>query len=93
MHDQTPVVVEGDDIDAVDSDPFDLILELQHRAALPMSWARPTPTFRASTPLGTSIFLARAPEKVVEGEREKRKEAEQRRAKIREALDRLKAAA
>ena len=37
--------------------------------------------------------MKRAPEEVVEGEREKREEAEDRRAKIVEALERLKGAA
>ena len=36
-------------------------------------------------------FLKRAPEEVVEGEREKRDEAQARKAKIVEALERLKA--
>jgi valyl-tRNA synthetase len=39
--------------------------------------------------LGNADFIARAPEEVVEGEREKREEAEGRRAKILEALERL----
>jgi valyl-tRNA synthetase len=43
--------------------------------------------------LGNADFLKRAPEDVVEGEREKREEAESRRAKITEALERLKGAA
>jgi valyl-tRNA synthetase len=43
--------------------------------------------------LGNADFLRRAPEEVVEGEREKREEAAARRAKIKEALDRLKGAA
>jgi valyl-tRNA synthetase len=38
-------------------------------------------------------FLRRAPEEVVDGEREKREQAAQRRAKIKEALDRLAGAA
>jgi valyl-tRNA synthetase len=37
--------------------------------------------------------MARAPEEVIDGEREKRAEAEDRRAKISEALERLKGAA
>ncbi|MGP0091347.1 MAG: valine--tRNA ligase [Xanthobacteraceae bacterium] len=48
---------------------------------------------RVDAKLGRSDFLARAPEEVVEGEREKREEAEHRRAKIREALERLQGAA
>ncbi len=43
--------------------------------------------------LGNLDFLERAPEEVVEGEREKREEAESRRARILEALERLKGAA
>ena len=43
--------------------------------------------------LGNADFLRRAPEEVVEGEREKREEAAARRAKIAEALQRLKGAA
>jgi valyl-tRNA synthetase len=48
---------------------------------------------RIDAKLGNSDFLKRAPEEVVEGEREKREEAESRRAKIFEALERLKGAA
>ncbi|HXF87890.1 MAG TPA: valine--tRNA ligase [Xanthobacteraceae bacterium] len=48
---------------------------------------------RIDAKLGNADFLARAPEEVVDGEREKREQAEQRRAKIREALERLKGAA
>ncbi|RAI45665.1 valine--tRNA ligase [Rhodoplanes roseus] len=45
---------------------------------------------RVDNKLGNADFLARAPEEVVEGEREKRDEAVARRAKILEALERLK---
>jgi valyl-tRNA synthetase len=48
---------------------------------------------RVDAKLGNAQFVARAAEEVVEGEREKREEAEQRRAKIVEALERLKGAA
>jgi valyl-tRNA synthetase len=48
---------------------------------------------RIDAKLGNSDFLKRAPEEVVEGEREKREEAESCRAKILEALERLKGAA
>jgi valyl-tRNA synthetase len=48
---------------------------------------------RIDTKLSNADFIARAPEEVVDGEREKRAQAEQRREKIREALDRLKGAA
>jgi valyl-tRNA synthetase len=48
---------------------------------------------RIDAKLGNADFVERAPEEVVEGEREKREEAEGRRAKILEALERLKGAA
>jgi valyl-tRNA synthetase len=48
---------------------------------------------RVDAKLGNADFLKRAPEEVVEGERDKREEAEARRAKIIEALERLKGAA
>jgi valyl-tRNA synthetase len=48
---------------------------------------------RIDAKLGNADFLRRAPQEVVEGEREKREEAESRRAKILEALERLKGAA
>jgi len=48
---------------------------------------------RIEAKLGNVDFLRRAPEEVVDGEREKREEAAGRRAKIKEALERLKGAA
>jgi valyl-tRNA synthetase len=48
---------------------------------------------RVDAKLGNADFVARAPEEVVEGEREKREAAQGRRAKILEALERLKGAA
>jgi valyl-tRNA synthetase len=48
---------------------------------------------RADAKLGNADFLARAPEEVVESEREKREEAASRRDKILEALERLQGAA
>jgi valyl-tRNA synthetase len=47
-------------------------------------------TKRVDAKLSNADFLKRAPEDVVDGEREKRDEAEARRAKILEALERLK---
>jgi valyl-tRNA synthetase len=48
---------------------------------------------RVDAKLGNPEFVRKAPEEIIEGEREKREEAEQRRAKINEALERLKGAA
>jgi valyl-tRNA synthetase len=48
---------------------------------------------RIDAKLGNAEFVRRAKEEVVEGEREKRGEAEGRRAKILDALERLKGAA
>jgi valyl-tRNA synthetase len=48
---------------------------------------------RVDAKLGNAQFLARAPEEVVEEEREKRDEAQARKQKIIEALERLKGAA
>jgi valyl-tRNA synthetase len=48
---------------------------------------------RVDAKLGNANFLARAPEEVIEEEKEKREEAIARKAKIAEALERLKGAA
>jgi valyl-tRNA synthetase len=48
---------------------------------------------RVDAKLGNAKFVANAPEEVVEGEKEKREEALARKAKIAEALERLKGAA
>ena len=48
---------------------------------------------RVDAKLGNPDFMRRAPEEVVDGERDKREEAEGRRGKIVEALERLKGAA
>jgi valyl-tRNA synthetase len=48
---------------------------------------------RVDAKLGNPYFVARAPEEVVEEEKEKREEAEMRKAKIAEALQRLQGAA
>ena len=47
---------------------------------------------RIDSKLANADFISRAPEEVVEGEREKREEAQARRVKILEALERLKGA-
>ncbi len=47
---------------------------------------------RVDQKLGNPNFVANAPEEIIEGEKEKREEAEGRRRKIVEALDRLKSA-
>ena len=47
---------------------------------------------RVDAKLGNANFVARAPEEVVEEEKEKREEAAGRKAKIAEALERLKGA-
>ena len=48
---------------------------------------------RVDQKLGNADFLKRAPEEIVEGEREKREEAQARKTKIAEALERLQGAA
>ena len=48
---------------------------------------------RVDAKLGNPNFVARAPEEVVEEEKEKREEAQARKAKIAEALERLKVSA
>jgi valyl-tRNA synthetase len=48
---------------------------------------------RVDAKLGNANFVARAPEEVVEEEKEKREEAQARKVKIAEALERLKGAA
>jgi valyl-tRNA synthetase len=48
---------------------------------------------RVDAKLGNPDFARKAPEEIIDGEREKREEAESRRAKIMEALERLKGAA
>jgi valyl-tRNA synthetase len=47
---------------------------------------------RVDAKLGNPNFVANAPEEIIEGEKEKREEAEGRRQKIVEALERLKSA-
>src|SRR6185437_12851638 len=47
---------------------------------------------RVDAKLANEKFVANAPEEIIEGEKEKRQEAEERRSKILEALERLKGA-
>jgi valyl-tRNA synthetase len=47
---------------------------------------------RVDAKLGNPEFVRKAPEEIIEGEKEKREEAESRRAKLLEALERLKGA-
>ena len=47
---------------------------------------------RVDAKLGNPDFVRKAPEEIIDGEKEKREEAEGRRAKILEALERLKQA-
>jgi valyl-tRNA synthetase len=64
------------------------------QARLEKEMARATADIaRVDAKLANADFLRRAPEDVVDGEREKREEAEARRAKTLEALERLKGAA
>jgi len=48
---------------------------------------------RVDAKLSNADFVKRAPEEIIDGEREKREEAEDRRKKILEALERLKGVA
>ena len=48
---------------------------------------------RVDAKLNNANFVARAPEEVVEEEKEKREEAQARKAKIAEAMERLRGAA
>ena len=58
------------------------------------NWPRPKSDIaRVDQKLDNPKFVANAAEEVVEGEKEKREEAEGRKAKILEALERLKGAA
>jgi valyl-tRNA synthetase len=81
------VVVRGDIVALPLAGIIDLAAE---RTRLQKELARVTADIaRIDAKLANADFIARAPEEVVEGEREKREEAEGRRAKITEALERL----
>jgi valyl-tRNA synthetase len=82
------VVVRGDVVALPLAGIIDIAAE---RARLEKELAKVTADIaRVDAKLANPDFIARAPEEVVEGEREKREEAEDRRAKIGEALERLK---
>jgi valyl-tRNA synthetase len=85
------IVVRGE----VAALPLKGVIDLDaERARLEKEVAKVTADIaRVDAKLGNADFIRRAPEEVVEGEREKREEAEARRAKISEALERLKGAA
>jgi valyl-tRNA synthetase len=85
------LVVRGEIIGLVVSGVIDLAAE---RARLAKEMAKcDADIARVDQKLGNADFLKRAPEEVVEGEREKRAEAQARKTKIAEALERLKGAA
>jgi valyl-tRNA synthetase len=85
------LVVRGETVGLVLSGLIDLAAE---RARLAKEMAKcDADIARIDQKLGNADFLERAPEEVVEGEREKREEAQARKAKIAEALERLKASA
>jgi valyl-tRNA synthetase len=82
------VVVRGDLIALPLAGVVDLAAE---RTRLDKELAKVTAEIaRIDAKLANADFLARAPEEVVDAEREKREEADTRRAKIEEALARLK---
>jgi len=81
-------VVRGDVVALPLAGIIDIAAE---RARLEKEQAKATADIaRVDAKLGNADFIARAPEDVVEGEREKRQEAEDRRVKISAALVRLK---
>ncbi len=85
------LVVRGEIVGLVVSGVIDLAAE---RTRLAKEMAKcDADIARVDQKLGNADFLKRAPEDVVDGEREKRDEAQARKAKIAEALDRLQGAA
>ena len=81
------VVVRGEVIALPLAGIIDIAAE---RARLQKEMARiASDIARVDAKLANADFIARAPEEVVEGEREKREEAQGRRAKVSEALERL----
>jgi valyl-tRNA synthetase len=84
------LVVRGDTIGLAVAGLIDLTAE---RARLDKEMQKALADIkRVDQKLGNADFMARAPEEVVDGEREKREEAEGRRRKIVEALERLQGA-
>ncbi|MGB6567324.1 MAG: valine--tRNA ligase, partial [Xanthobacteraceae bacterium] len=85
-------IVVGSEIAAL---PLAGIIDLDaERARLAKEMAKADADIaRVDAKLGNANFVARAPEEVVEEEKEKREEAQARKAKIAEALERLKGAA
>ena len=76
--------MEGETIGFLVGGEFDLAAE---RARLAKEMAKcDADIARVDQKLGNADFLKRAPEDVVEGEREKRQDAQARRAKLAEAL-------
>ena len=85
------IVVRGETIGLALAGVIDLAAE---RARLDKEIAKAEADIkRVDGKLGNANFIANAPDEVVEGEREKREEAQARKAKIVEALERLKGAA
>jgi valyl-tRNA synthetase len=84
------VVVRGETAALPLTGVIDVVAE---RARLQKEMAKVTADItRADAKLSNADFLKRAPEEVVDGEREKREEAAARQAKIGEALERLDSA-
>jgi len=86
-----PLVVRGETVGLVLSGLVDLAAE-GARLAKEMAKAD-ADIARVDAKLGNANFVARAPEEVVEEEKEKREEAQARKAKIAEAMERLRGAA
>ena len=84
------LVVRGETVGLVVSGLIDLDAE-RARLAKEMQKAD-ADIARVDAKLGNANFVARAPEEVVEEEKEKREEAAGRKAKIADALERLKGA-
>ncbi len=86
-----PLIIRGETVGLVVSGLIDLAAE---RARLGKEIAKcDADIARVDAKLGNPNFVARAPEEVVEEEKDKREEAMARKAKLAEALERLKASA